>query len=86
MEKLPSVKGVLVTAGGRGSSYAFRAACGKMDMTGYVPVLSVKVVETTGAGDAFLGGFTHKLLQVISASLTWRSVECPNILITAHST
>lgn len=61
--ELPGAKGVLVTAGGQGCSYAFKAAGGKMDYTGLVPVLRVKVEDTTGAGDAFLGGFVASLVK-----------------------
>ena len=64
LEQLPGVKGVLVTAGGQGCSYAFKGAGGKMDYTGLVPVLQVKVEDTTGAGDAFLGGFVASLVKV----------------------
>lgn len=61
--ELLGAKGVLVTAGGLGCSYAFKAAGGKMDYTGLVPVLQVKVEDTTGAGDAFLGGFVASLVK-----------------------
>lgn len=43
-------------AGEKGSAYAFRAPGGKLDMSGSVPVMSVKVADTTGAGDAYLAG------------------------------
>lgn len=41
LECTPKAKGVLVTAGGQGSSYAFKGAGGKIDLTGRVPVLKV---------------------------------------------
>lgn len=41
LECLPKAKGVLVTAGGEGSSYAFKGANGKVDLRGRVPVLKV---------------------------------------------
>jgi fructokinase len=69
LEQLPQVKGVLVTAGGAGCSYAFKGAGGKIDYTGIVPVLKVDVDDTTGAGDAFLAGFLASLVKV-RASVT----------------
>lgn len=66
LEQLPGVKGVLVTGGGAGCSYAFKGAGGKIDYTGIVPVLKVESTDTTGAGDAFLGGFLASLVKVVS--------------------
>lgn len=59
----PNARGVLVSAGEKGSSYAWRGTAGKADASGIVPVFSVNVVDTTGAGDAYLAGFVHKLLE-----------------------
>lgn len=42
---MPNSKGVLVTAGGQGSSYAFKGAGGKIDLTGRVPVLKVQRIQ-----------------------------------------
>ncbi|CAL8467862.1 g7400 [Coccomyxa elongata] len=64
LEQLPGVKGVLVTGGGAGCSYAFKGAGGKIDYTGIVPVLKVESTDTTGAGDAFLGGFLASLVKL----------------------
>jgi len=63
LEELPRARGVLVTAGAKGSSYAFRSGGGKTDLTGVVPVLTVEVHDTTGAGDGFLGGFLHYFVK-----------------------
>lgn len=62
LEQCSSWKGVLVSAGEKGSAYAFHAPGGKMAMSGSVPVLSVKVADTTGAGDAYLSGFVYYML------------------------
>lgn len=50
------VSSPVCAAGEKGSGYAFHAPGGKMAMSGVVPVLDVKVVDTTGAGDAYLAG------------------------------
>lgn len=64
----PSTKGVLVSAGEKGSSYAFKSPGGKMDISGLIPVLPVKVADTTGAGDAYLAGFI--LYMLLSGGLS----------------
>lgn len=48
---------VLVTAGSNGTWYAGKG------FSGYVPAFRVPTVDTTGAGDTFLGAFLHRLLQ-----------------------
>lgn len=58
----PTARGVLVSAGEKGSAYAFRAPGGKMDLTGALPVMNVEVVDTTGAGDCYLSGFIFYML------------------------
>lgn len=63
LSKFENAKGVLVSAGENGSSYAFRAPGGKMDLSGTVPVLSVEIADTTGAGDAYLSGFIYFMLK-----------------------
>lgn len=68
----PSVKGVLVTAGGRGAGYAFRSLYNREFLSGYVPVLKVDVQDTTGAGDAFLAGFLYGFMKVPPSSACCR--------------
>ncbi|KDD74184.1 pfkB family carbohydrate kinase [Helicosporidium sp. ATCC 50920] len=60
----PDMKGVLVTAGEKGCSYAFAAPGSKMEITGKLPVFNVKVSDTTGAGDSFLAGFIFEMMRL----------------------
>ncbi|MBW4613132.1 MAG: carbohydrate kinase [Desmonostoc vinosum HA7617-LM4] len=55
--RLNSVEGVLVTDGENGCSYCLGENEGKL------PSFAVTVVDTTGAGDSFLAGFIHQLIQ-----------------------
>lgn len=60
-EKLNSnydFKALLVTLGPKGCYIK----AGKMDF--YEPVVQLKVVDTTAAGDSFCGGFLYKLIQI----------------------
>lgn len=69
LELWPNARGVLISAGEKGSSYAFGGVAGKMDASGFVPVFDVDVVDTTGAGDAYLAGFVYKMLTVGTSEL-----------------
>ncbi|MGF1542463.1 MAG: carbohydrate kinase [Pleurocapsa sp.] len=60
---LGSVEGVLVSNGDANVSYCIN------DIEGIVTPFSVKVEDTTGAGDAFLAGFIHQLCQIKMDSL-----------------
>ncbi|MBW4563639.1 MAG: carbohydrate kinase [Mojavia pulchra JT2-VF2] len=55
--RLDSLEGVLVTDGENGCAYCLGENEGKL------PAFSIPVVDTTGAGDSFLAGFIHQLLQ-----------------------
>lgn len=56
--QLPSVKGVIITAGAKGCTYCFEG------IKGDHPGFTVAVEDTTGAGDAFVAGFIHQLRQL----------------------
>jgi fructokinase len=56
-QHFPNAIAVLVTAGAKGASYSM------MGHRGMVEPFPVKVVETTGAGDAFTAGFLHRALE-----------------------
>jgi fructokinase len=63
-EKLDSVEGVVVTNGGEGDIFYCLN-----EHEGIVSPFSVPVVDTTGAGDAFVAGLVHQLCQRGIASL-----------------
>lgn len=51
------LKLILVTLGEKGCYYRYG------HQSGYVPAISVQTVDTTGAGDAFVAGFLHKVID-----------------------
>jgi fructokinase len=55
--RLDNVEGVLVTDGENGCGYCLAENEGKLQ------AFSVPVVDTTGAGDSFLAGLIHQLIQ-----------------------
>lgn len=55
MNQLPDLPLIVVTLGEEGSLYRFQGE------TGRVPAMDCKVVDTTGAGDAFVSGFLYSL-------------------------
>jgi fructokinase len=59
----PDVQGVLVTGGEKGCRYCIQG------ITGDIPAFDVGVVDTTGAGDAFVAGFLHQLCT--QTTLDW---------------
>jgi fructokinase len=55
--RVNSLEGVLVTDGDKGCAYCLG------ENEDRLPAFSVPVVDTTGAGDSFVAGFVHQLLQ-----------------------
>lgn len=64
----PGVKGILLTAGEAGCRYWLQGEQGQ------VPAFGVETVDTTGAGDSFLAGFIHQLLNCPKAPLPWPKI------------
>ena len=60
MSAYPNILLIAVTRGAKGSYFQTARA------EGFIPGFSVDVVETTGAGDGFVAGLLHCLLDVIS--------------------
>ncbi|UJB68139.1 carbohydrate kinase [Acaryochloris sp. 'Moss Beach'] len=75
MKRLPTVQGIIITAGAEGCAYSFQ------NIDGTCPGFTVEVQDTTGAGDAFVAGFIHQLLtqghpadvQAAQAMMTYAS-------------
>ncbi len=53
--RMDTIDGVLVTDGEHGCAYCLG------ENEGHLPSYPIEVVDTTGAGDSFLAGFTHQL-------------------------
>jgi len=64
------VKNVIITLGSRGVYFND----GKQELT--VPALKVKPVETTGAGDAFNGGFATAIAECMTIETALRFATC----------
>lgn len=62
--RVETLEGVVITDGENGCSYCLSENEGK------VPAFSIPVVDTTGAGDSFVAGFVHQLLQLRIANLS----------------
>ncbi|NOU74365.1 carbohydrate kinase [Paenibacillus sp. LMG 31458] len=60
---------LLVTAGPKGSFYRMKDWWGKVDS------YSVHTVDTTGAGDGFLGAFLHEVLKLEKPLHAWSEEE-----------
>jgi fructokinase len=56
--QFPNLKAVLITAGEQGCQYWWAGKSGQL------AAFSVPVIDTTGAGDSFLAGFVHQLVQL----------------------
>ncbi|OAS21827.1 carbohydrate kinase family protein [Paenibacillus oryzisoli] len=70
---------LLVTAGGSGSFYQMKDWWGKVDT---YPVLTV---DTTGAGDAFLGALLYKVLEMGMPLQEWQEEELREALDFANA-
>ena len=57
VHQVPNAVGILVTQGERGCAYDVAG------FSGQVPAPQVAVIDTTGAGDAFVAGVIHQLCQ-----------------------
>lgn len=52
-----SLEGVIVTNGDQGCAYCLN------DNEGSLPAFAIRAIDTTGAGDSFVAGFVHQLVQ-----------------------
>ncbi|MEB3274716.1 MAG: carbohydrate kinase family protein [Prochlorothrix sp.] len=55
-QKFPNLQAILVTDGDQGCHYWLQGH------QGFMPAFKLEVVDTTGAGDGFVAGFTHQLV------------------------
>ncbi|MBF1999671.1 MAG: carbohydrate kinase [Synechococcales cyanobacterium M58_A2018_015] len=62
--RLGTIEGVLVTAGEQGCTYFLS------ENQGFVPAFQVEVADATGAGDGFVAGILHQLIQRGIAALS----------------
>lgn len=64
------LKIVLVTLGAQGCFYRFG------EDTGHIAGFQVEAIDTTGAGDLFLGAFLHQFLQ---KDVSWESIQAEEL-------
>lgn len=62
--RLGNADGVLVTAGEKGCAYCLG------DNEDHLPAFDVEAEDTTGAGDSFVSGFLHQIVQFGSQQLS----------------
>jgi len=74
-----SIQLLLVTAGSIGSFYRMNDWWGKVDS------YAVHTVDTTGAGDGFLGAFLYQVLMLGKPLQTWSETELGNALSFANA-
>lgn len=70
---------ILVTLGAKGCFYRMGACCGRV--SGY----PVDVVDTTGAGDGFLGGFLYGITRSQTPFFSWTEEELREMLRFANA-
>jgi fructan beta-fructosidase len=73
------VKLLLITLGEKGCFYRLGGRCGR------IPGFKVKQVDTTGAGDAFLGGILHGLLERGELLQGLTEMELQQIIVFANA-
>ncbi|WP_379134219.1 carbohydrate kinase [Paenibacillus sp. sgz500958] len=78
MERFPA-KLMLVTRGEEGTYYSTRT------LSGNVPSYPVKPVDTTGAGDGFMGAFIYQLLEAGKPAVEWTKEELETALSFANA-
>ncbi|KAF0198114.1 MAG: fructokinase [Bacillota bacterium] len=63
MDKYPQIQLLCVTLGSEGSMAFFRSGASRIVNQVEVAAFKVAAVDTTGAGDAFMAGMLHKMLE-----------------------
>jgi fructokinase len=74
IEKLPDLSLILVTLGGEGCMYRYKGQIGS------VPAMQSKVVDTTGAGDAFVSGILYSINESAKALTEFSGQEMTKVI------
>jgi fructokinase len=74
LNQLPNLPLILVTLGGEGCMYRFNG------QTGRVPALECKVVDTTGAGDAFVSGILYSINESVKVLADFSEQEIREVI------
>lgn len=74
IEKLPDLPLILVTLGEKGCLYRYKG------QNGSIPAMKTAVVDTTGAGDAFVSGLLYSINESTKALLEFSEQEVVEII------